>query len=61
MKGKYQRREKKKKPGIFGEKRRRNKERRKYMIALMTGGKQWADQCVCEGKINYDTSPIDDK
>lgn len=56
MKTRNARKEKKKKPGVFGEKKRRNKERRKYMIALMVGGKEWADKCVRDGRITYDPS-----
>lgn len=52
MKGRNPKREKKKKPGVFGEKKRHNKEWRKYTIALMLGGQEWADKCVTEGKID---------
>ncbi len=45
-------REHRKEPGLFGRDRKRRRERRKYMIALLLGGKQCADQCVADGKIN---------
>jgi hypothetical protein len=44
-------REKKKKKGEFSKK---NKARRQYLIAGMLGGKEWADKCVEDGKINED-------
>ena len=51
-----QKREKKKEPGLFGLKKRQNKARRSYMVALLVGGKEWADQLVKEGKICFTTN-----
>lgn len=47
-------RETKKKPGVFGEKKRRNKARRQYVIATLLGGPEWAEQCVREGRIKIE-------
>ena len=44
MKSLNHKREPKKKPGLFAEKRKRNKARRSRVIALLLGGKEWADK-----------------
>jgi len=51
-------REKKKKPGVFGEKKKRNKAIRKYTIAAMLGGADWANKCIEEGKIDGSLIPF---
>jgi hypothetical protein len=59
MKGKNRPgREQKKKPGIFGEKKKRNKAKRQYIVAAMLGGPDWANKCVEDGKIDGSLLPF---
>ena len=47
-----QHKENKKQPGVFGLKKKQNKAKRSYVIAVLTGGKAWADELVSNGKID---------
>ncbi len=48
MKGRYGKREPKKEPGVFRERKRKNKAKRSWVIAMMLGGKEWADKVAHE-------------